>query len=160
MQSCLGSYQVSCSKRQCAWHVVCLKKHLPLLLCCCYAHNADLTSCWRALLTACAPQVIGPDQGDAYLKMKLKDQNKAMQILQESPSLQGLTQIQAPYVDLEVRGLPALQYFGNLVWQDAFKEQKGSILSHTQVNHKSRKVAERAERYRPVTPKYTIKAIP
>lgn len=69
-------------------------------------------------------QVIGPDQGDAYLKMKLKDQNKAMQILQESPSLQGLTQIQAPYVDLEVRGLPALQYFGNLVWQDAFKEQK------------------------------------
>ncbi len=74
--------------------------------------------------------MIGPDQGDAYLKMKLKDQNKAMQILQESPSLQGLTQIQAPYVDLEVRGLPALQYFGNLVWQDAFKEQKGIVLSH------------------------------
>ena len=70
-------------------------------------------------------QVIGPDQGDAYLKMKLKDQNKAMQILQESPALQGLTQIQAPYVDLEVRGLPALQYFGDLVWQDAFKDQKG-----------------------------------
>ena len=70
-------------------------------------------------------QVIGPNQGDAYLKMKLKDQDKAMQILQESPSLQGLTQIQAPYVDLEVRGLPALQYFGNLVWQDAFKDQKG-----------------------------------
>ncbi|KAL3145706.1 ATPase arsa1 [Trebouxia sp. C0010 RCD-2024] len=70
-------------------------------------------------------QVIGPNQGDAYLKMKLKDQNKAMQILQESPSLQGLTQIQAPYVDLEVRGLPALQYFGNLVWQDAFKDQSG-----------------------------------
>lgn len=73
-------------------------------------------------------QVIGPGQGDAYLKMKLKDQNKAMQILQESPSLQGLTQIQAPYVDLEVRGLPALQYFGNLVWQDAFKEQKGNAV--------------------------------
>ena len=70
-------------------------------------------------------QVIGPNQGDAYLKMKLKDQNKAMQILQESPALQGLVQIQAPYVDLEVRGLPALQYFGNLVWQDAFKEQTG-----------------------------------
>lgn len=72
-------------------------------------------------------QVIGPNQGDAYLKMKLKDQNKAMQILQESPSLQGLVQIQAPYVDLEVRGLPALQYFGNLVWQDAFKEQTGLL---------------------------------
>ena len=69
--------------------------------------------------------MIGPDQGDAYLKMKLKDQNKAMQILQESPSLRGLTQIQAPYVDLEVRGLPALQYFGSLVWQDAFKDQGG-----------------------------------
>ena len=69
--------------------------------------------------------MIGPGQGEAYLKMKLKDQNKAMQILQESPSLQGLNQIQAPYVDLEVRGLPALQYFGNLVWQDAFKDQTG-----------------------------------
>lgn len=62
------------------------------------------------------------------MKMKLKDQNKAMQILQESPSLQGLTQIQAPYVDLEVRGLPALQYFGNLVWQDAFKDQSGWVM--------------------------------
>lgn len=83
----------------------------------------------KALLmpTLCAFsfQVIGPNQGDAYLKMKLKDQNKAMQMLQESPSLQGLAQIQAPYVDLEVRGLPALQYFGNLVWQDAFKAQTG-----------------------------------
>lgn len=73
--------------------------------------------------------MIGPTQGDAYLKMKLKDQNKAMQILQESPSLQGLNQIQAPYVDLEVRGVPALQYFGNLVWQDAFKEQTGRAQS-------------------------------
>ncbi len=117
--------------------------------------------------------MIGPDQGDAYLKMKLKDQNKAMQILQESPSLQGLTQIQAPYVDLEVRGLPALQYFGNLVWQDAFKKQKGIVLScHIHKHCESERVArkgigasvlwqsgvarclQRAEKYHPVTPKY------
>lgn len=69
--------------------------------------------------------MIGPNQGDSYLKMKLKDQNKALQILQESPDLHDLKQIQAPYVDLEVRGLPALTYFGDLVWQDAFTDAKG-----------------------------------
>lgn len=73
-------------------------------------------------------QVIGPTQGDSYLKMKLKDQNKALQILQESPDLHDLKQIQAPYVDLEVRGLPALTYFGDLVWQDAFPDAKGMVL--------------------------------
>lgn len=30
----------------------------------------------------------------------------------------GLHHIRAPLVDLEVRGVPALQYFGNVVWQD------------------------------------------
>ena len=128
LPNCLAFYQVYFNKYHGVQCVDRVKKHLSVVLRCCYTY-ADVTSCCHALLTACASQVIGPDQGDAYLKMKLKDQNKAMQILQESPSLQGLTQIQAPYVDLEVRGLPALQYFGNLVWQDAFKEQKGIILS-------------------------------
>lgn len=29
-------------------------------------------------------------------------------------------QISAPMVDLEVRGVPALQYFSNVVWSDAY----------------------------------------
>lgn len=29
-----------------------------------------------------------------------------------------LHHIRAPLVDLEVRGVPALQYFGNVIWQD------------------------------------------
>jgi len=128
-RSCLAFYQVNFNEHHCAQRVVCLKR--PCLHYCAVATLAMHMSLLVVMrLTACASQVIGPDQGDAYLKMKLKDQNKAMQILQESPSLQSLTQIQAPYVDLEVRGLPALQYFGNLVWQDAFKEQKGIISSH------------------------------
>jgi hypothetical protein len=30
----------------------------------------------------------------------------------------GLHHIRAPLVDLEVRGVPALQYFGNVIWTD------------------------------------------
>lgn len=30
-------------------------------------------------------------------------------------------QIYAPIIDLEVRGVPALTYFGNLVWKDVFE---------------------------------------
>jgi hypothetical protein len=33
-----------------------------------------------------------------------------------------LLQIRAPLVDLEVRGVPALSYFGSTVWQDAFED--------------------------------------
>ncbi len=32
-----------------------------------------------------------------------------------------LEQVQAPLIDLEVRGVPALQYFGNAVWKDVFE---------------------------------------
>lgn len=31
-------------------------------------------------------------------------------------------QIEAPVIDLEVRGVPALSYFGNIVWPQVFDE--------------------------------------
>lgn len=67
-------------------------------------------------------QVIGPSQGDAYLRMKLKDQHRALDMLTNDPELAPLNKVQAPLVDLEVRGVPALGYFGNVVWQEIYDQ--------------------------------------
>ena len=61
-------------------------------------------------------QVIGERQGATYLSMKLKDQARSMDILRNDPALSGLERLEAPYLDLEVRGLPALTYFGQQLW--------------------------------------------
>ncbi|KXZ50739.1 hypothetical protein GPECTOR_15g424 [Gonium pectorale] len=53
-------------------------------------------------------QLVGPAQGDAYLRLKMKDQIGALEM------------VIAPMVDLEVRGVPALSYFGNVVWKDVY----------------------------------------
>ena len=67
-------------------------------------------------------QVITEGMGSAYLRLKLKDQAKALDILTEDVQLADLRQLRAPLVDLEVRGLPALQYFGGMVWQHAIED--------------------------------------
>lgn len=65
-------------------------------------------------------QVIGPTMGDAYIRMKLKDQQASLAMIETDPDLKDLRKVQAPMVDLEVRGVPALQYFGNVVWKDVY----------------------------------------
>ncbi|KAL6762077.1 anion-transporting ATPase-like domain-containing protein [Haematococcus lacustris] len=65
-------------------------------------------------------QVIGPGQGDAYLRMKLKDQSAAIKLIESDPALTDLRKVQAPLIDLEVRRVPALGYFGSVVWRDVF----------------------------------------
>ncbi len=63
-------------------------------------------------------QVIGEGMGDAFLRLRLKDQQKAMDMITSDEQLKGLQLVRAPLIDLEVRGIPALQYFGGVVWQD------------------------------------------
>jgi len=63
-------------------------------------------------------QVLGDGSGEAFLRLKAKDQASALKGLQSDPALQGLEVVQAPLLDLEVRGLPALEYFGRVVWRD------------------------------------------
>ena len=63
-------------------------------------------------------QVITEGMGAAFLRLKLKDQAKALEMLTSDAQLADLRQLRAPLVDLEVRGLPALQYFGGMVWQN------------------------------------------
>ena len=36
-------------------------------------------------------------------------------------------QVQAPLVDLEVRGIPALQYFGEVVWKDVYESMNAGV---------------------------------
>ena len=84
-------------------------------------------------------QVVGERQGSTYLSMKLKDQAKAMHLLETDPVLSGLTRLEAPYLDLEVRGLPALSYFASTLWQPAMEQwsQGVSQCAETQNMHRT-----------------------
>ncbi|CAG9465867.1 unnamed protein product [Pedinophyceae sp. YPF-701] len=54
---------------------------------------------------------------DKFLNMRIKDQAHALGVFRGDPELSKLQRIEAPMVDLEVRGLGALQYFGGIVWK-------------------------------------------
>lgn len=43
-----------------------------------------------------------------------------MELIKNSPELSKLDQITAPMLDLEVRRIPALTYFGGMIWKDVF----------------------------------------
>lgn len=62
-------------------------------------------------------QVIGDGATQSFLDNRRKDQARALQRLHDNPELRGLEVITAPLFDLEVRGLPALEYFGRQVWK-------------------------------------------
>jgi arsenite-transporting ATPase len=62
-------------------------------------------------------QVIQEDATQTYLDTRRKDQQKALQRVQDDPNLSSLEIIISPLFDLEVRGLPALRYFGSQVWK-------------------------------------------
>ncbi|GBF93888.1 ATPase [Raphidocelis subcapitata] len=78
------------------------------------ALRADRVPCKRLVVN----QLIGERSGEAFLKLRLKDQAAALKLLGDDPALQGLQQVRGPLIDLEVRGVPALTYFGGVVWRD------------------------------------------
>lgn len=53
----------------------------------------------------------------SFLNTRRKDQERALQMLASDPGLAQLQLMRAPLFDLEVRGLPALQYFGDQIWK-------------------------------------------
>jgi hypothetical protein len=55
-------------------------------------------------------QVITPSTGQAFLKLRLKDQAAALQLLDSDPALKDLTHVRAPLVDVEVRPLQFLVF--------------------------------------------------
>ena len=52
-----------------------------------------------------------------YTEFILQDQTRALSIIESDPELSKLTMIQAPLVDMEIRGVPALQFLGDMVWK-------------------------------------------
>lgn len=70
-------------------------------------------------------QIIGEHTSERYLDMKLKDQARAMEYLEHDSQLSNLKCIMSPYLDLEVRGVPALKYLATRIWKDTIDEFSG-----------------------------------
>ncbi|KAK9158477.1 hypothetical protein Scep_005051 [Stephania cephalantha] len=63
-------------------------------------------------------QVLPPSASDCkFCAMKRKDQNRALEMIGDDPELSGLRLIKAPLVDVEIRGVPALKFMGDMVWK-------------------------------------------
>ena len=62
-------------------------------------------------------QVIREEAGEKFLAARIADQQRALASVKSDPGLGKLQLIEAPLFDLEVRGVPALQYFGSIVWK-------------------------------------------
>ncbi|KAG6728376.1 hypothetical protein I3842_02G170300 [Carya illinoinensis] len=63
-------------------------------------------------------QILPPSTSDCkFCAMKRKDQMRALDIIQGDPELSHLTLIQAPLVDVEIRGVPALRFLGDIIWK-------------------------------------------
>ena len=67
-------------------------------------------------------QIVSEGMGEAFVRLRLKDQAKSLAMIGEDADLSDLRQLRAPLVDYEVRGLPALTYFGGMVWRDAIDD--------------------------------------
>ncbi|XP_008802599.1 ATPase GET3B-like [Phoenix dactylifera] len=63
-------------------------------------------------------QILPPSASDCkFCAMKRKDQMHALEMIQNDPELKGLKQIQALLVDVEIRGVPALRFMGEMIWK-------------------------------------------
>jgi arsenite-transporting ATPase len=54
----------------------------------------------------------------SFCTVKAKDQRRAMEMLETDAGLRTLKRIEAPLFDMEIRGVPALQFMGGQVWTD------------------------------------------
>ncbi len=64
-------------------------------------------------------QVLDGATSDAFFSNQWKDQQKALAVLKSTEKELGkLDVIESPVLDLEVRGVPALTYFGDIVWKE------------------------------------------
>ena len=52
-----------------------------------------------------------------FCSIKEKDQARALQMCDEDAGLRSLNRTEAPLFDMEIRGVPALKFFGDRVWR-------------------------------------------
>ncbi|KAL5069464.1 hypothetical protein RYX36_020351 [Vicia faba] len=63
-------------------------------------------------------QILPPSASDCkFCAVKRKDQTRALDMIQNDPELSTLSMIQAPLVDVEIRGVPALKFLGDIIWK-------------------------------------------
>ncbi|KAG5515543.1 hypothetical protein RHGRI_036550 [Rhododendron griersonianum] len=63
-------------------------------------------------------QVLPPSASNCnFCEMKRKDQMRSLDMIRSDPELAGLSLIQAPLVDAEIRGVPALKFMADKVWR-------------------------------------------
>ncbi|XP_039125149.1 ATPase GET3B-like isoform X2 [Dioscorea cayenensis subsp. rotundata] len=63
-------------------------------------------------------QILPPSSSDCkFCAMKRKDQMRALDMIQNDPELSSLRIIESPLVDVEIRGVPALRFMGDMVWK-------------------------------------------
>ncbi|XP_047078046.1 ATPase GET3B-like [Lolium rigidum] len=63
-------------------------------------------------------QVLPPSSSDCkFCAIKRKDQARALDMIKNDPELMELHVMQAPLVDMEIRGVPALKFLGDIVWK-------------------------------------------
>ncbi|PWZ20148.1 putative arsenical pump-driving ATPase [Zea mays] len=63
-------------------------------------------------------QVLPPSTSDCkFCAIKRKDQTRALDMIRTDPELKGLNIIQAPLVDMEIRGVPAHNFLGDILWK-------------------------------------------
>nr|XP_043634218.1 ATPase GET3B-like [Erigeron canadensis] len=52
-----------------------------------------------------------------FCLMRRKDQMRALDMIKNDPELASLALLEAPLVDMEIRGIPALRFMGDMVWK-------------------------------------------
>jgi arsenite-transporting ATPase len=52
-----------------------------------------------------------------FCSIKEKDQSRALQMCEDDAGLKTLNRTEAPLFDMEIRGVPALKFFGDQVWR-------------------------------------------
>ncbi|KAK2457655.1 P-loop containing nucleoside triphosphate hydrolase superfamily protein [Trifolium repens] len=63
-------------------------------------------------------QILPPSASDCkFCAVKRKDQTRALDVIRSDPELSSLLMIQAPLVDVEIRGVPALKFLGDIIWK-------------------------------------------
>ncbi|XVF75569.1 hypothetical protein PTKIN_Ptkin13bG0197400 [Pterospermum kingtungense] len=63
-------------------------------------------------------QILPPSASDCkFCAVKRKDQMRALDMIRTDPELSSLKLIQSPLVDMEIRGVPALKFMGDIVWK-------------------------------------------
>ncbi|XP_039037421.1 ATPase GET3B-like [Hibiscus syriacus] len=63
-------------------------------------------------------QILPPSASDCkFCAVKRKDQMRAIDMIRNDPELSSLKLIQSPLVDMEIRGVPALKFMGDIIWK-------------------------------------------